>query len=198
MCLLWSTNWVFISQKTTFFKVTAVITSNLTGVKLVTCYWKSVFLFCLLPPGEFGMMVLPLHGPNSLLTWWPLNSVLSSAREWLDNILRFRIFRMRWGQDAGRVTELSVDLFIHLADCLLWLISTLTEQTNKQTNSVALSPRANYTDWATATCRRNLVPTLADRGVSRGQRGGSPTVVNLSFLDRSPWQKWLKIQNSEV
>jgi hypothetical protein len=24
-----------------------------------------------------------------------------------------------------------------------------------------------------------------DRGVSRGQRGGSPTVVNLSFLDRS-------------
>jgi hypothetical protein len=31
----------------------------------------------------------------------------------------------------------------------------------------------------------NLVPTFADRGVSRGQRGGSPTVVNLSFLDRS-------------
>jgi hypothetical protein len=31
---------------------------------------------------------------------------------------------------------------------------------NKQTNSVALSPRANYTDWATATCRRNLMSTL--------------------------------------
>jgi hypothetical protein len=30
MCLLWSTNWVFISQKTTFFIVTAVKTSNLT------------------------------------------------------------------------------------------------------------------------------------------------------------------------
>jgi hypothetical protein len=30
-----------------------------------------------------------------------------------------------------------------------------------------------------------LVPTFVDRGVSRGQRGGSPTVVNLSFLDRS-------------
>jgi hypothetical protein len=28
------------------------------------------------------------------------------------------------------------------------------------------------------------VPTFVDRGVSRGQRGGSPTVVNLSFLDR--------------
>jgi hypothetical protein len=29
-----------------------------------------------------------------------------------------------------------------------------------------------------------LVSTFVDRGVSRGQRGGSPTVVNLSFLDR--------------
>jgi hypothetical protein len=53
-----------------------------------------------------------------------------------------------------------------------------------KTNSVALRPRANYTDWSTATCRRNLVSTFVDRGVSRGQRGGSPTVVNLSFLDR--------------
>jgi hypothetical protein len=61
----------------------------------------------------------------------------------------------------------------------------LTPQTNKQTNSVAFSPRANYTDWSTATCRRNLVSTFVDRGVSRGQRGGSPMVVNLSFLDRS-------------
>jgi hypothetical protein len=56
---------------------------------------------------------------------------------------------------------------------------------DKQTNSVALSSRANYTDWATATCRRNLVPTFVGRGVSRGQRGGSPTAVNLSFLDRN-------------
>jgi hypothetical protein len=55
----------------------------------------------------------------------------------------------------------------------------------KQTNSVALSPQANYTDWMTATCWRNLVPTFVDRGVSRGQHGGSPTVVNLSFIDRS-------------
>jgi hypothetical protein len=58
------------------------------------------------------------------------------------------------------------------------------KQTNKQTNSVSFSPQANYTNWATATCRRNLVPTFADRGVSRGQRGGSPTAVNLSFIDR--------------
>jgi hypothetical protein len=28
------------------------------------------------------------------------------------------------------------------------------------------------------------MPTFVDRGVSRGQRGGSPAVINLSFLDR--------------
>jgi hypothetical protein len=54
----------------------------------------------------------------------------------------------------------------------------------QKTNSVANSTRANYTDWATATCRRNLVPTFVERGVLRGRRGGSPTVVNLSFRDR--------------
>jgi hypothetical protein len=54
-----------------------------------------------------------------------------------------------------------------------------------QTIFMALSPRANYTDWATATCRRNLVPTFLDKGVSRGERGSSPTVVNLNFLDRN-------------
>jgi hypothetical protein len=57
--------------------------------------------------------------------------------------------------------------------------------TNKTKNSVALGEQANYIDWATATFWWNLVPTFADRGVSRGQRGGFPTVVNLSFLDRS-------------
>jgi hypothetical protein len=61
----------------------------------------------------------------------------------------------------------------------------LMKHTNAlKTNSVALSPQANYTDWATATCWRNLVQTFVDRGVSRGQRGGSPTLVNLSFLDQ--------------
>jgi hypothetical protein len=50
---------------------------------------------------------------------------------------------------------------------------------------MAFSPQANYTILATAIFRRNLVPTFVDRGVSRGQRGGYPTVVNLSFLDQS-------------
>jgi hypothetical protein len=56
-----------------------------------------------------------------------------------------------------------------------------------QIYSVALSPQANYIDLATVTCRGSLVPTFVDRGVSRGQRGGSPTIVNLSFLDRSQY-----------
>jgi hypothetical protein len=55
---------------------------------------------------------------------------------------------------------------------------------NKQ-NSVAFSPQANYTDWSLATDRRIIVPTFVDRGVSRVQRSGTPTAVNLSFLDRN-------------
>jgi hypothetical protein len=58
--------------------------------------------------------------------------------------------------------------------------SGLLRRENLKSYSVALSHRANYTDWSTATCRRNLAPTIVDRGVSRGQRGGSPTIVNLS------------------
>jgi hypothetical protein len=54
-----------------------------------------------------------------------------------------------------------------------------------KTNSVALSPQAKYTDWATATFRWNLMPTFADGGLLHGQRGGSPAVVNLCFLNRS-------------
>jgi hypothetical protein len=64
------------------------------------------------------------------------------------------------------------------------LFNIIPSNKNK-TNSVALGPRANYIDWAIATCWRNLVRTFADRWVSRGQRSGSPTVVILSFLDQS-------------
>jgi hypothetical protein len=38
---------------------------------------------------------------------------------------------------------------------------------------------------ATATGRGILVPTFVDGEVSRGQRSGTPTTINLSFLDRS-------------
>jgi hypothetical protein len=56
---------------------------------------------------------------------------------------------------------------------------------------MALSPRANYTDWANVIYRWNLVPTFVDRGVSRGQRDGSPTVVNLSFLS---WSRYFSFK----
>jgi hypothetical protein len=42
--------------------------------------------------------------------------------------------------------------------------------------------QANYTDWSTAASRRILVLTFANRGVSRCQRGGTSTAVNLVFL----------------
>jgi hypothetical protein len=76
-----------------------------------------------------------------------------------------------------------------------------SQWTNNNNSSVALSPRKNYTDWAIATCRRNLVPTFVDRGVSRGQRGGSPTVVNLSFLYRSCYfshSRLIRHENNQV
>jgi hypothetical protein len=67
------------------------------------------------------------------------------------------------------------------------MIRNSEEQTNKQTNSVALSPRANYTDWATATCRRNLVSTFVDRGgcrvVSTVFEIMESTVVKLDVTD---------------
>jgi hypothetical protein len=62
-----------------------------------------------------------------------------------------------------------------------------SEPHKQKKNSVSLSLQANYTDWATATCRRNFLSTFVGRAVSRGQRGGSPTVVNVSFLDRSSY-----------
>jgi hypothetical protein len=68
-----------------------------------------------------------------------------------------------------------VQIFRHVINVLLFF----------QKNSVAFSPQANYTDWATATDRRILLPTFADRGVSRGQRGGTPMVVNFSCINRS-------------
>jgi hypothetical protein len=55
----------------------------------------------------------------------------------------------------------------------VYLKRVLRQITNKQ-NSVAFTPEANYTDSATATCRRNSESTFEDGGVSRGQRSGSP------------------------
>jgi hypothetical protein len=74
---------------------------------------------------------------------------------------------------------------LKMAKCLKHVAHKQTK--TQQTNSVALSLQANYTDWATATCWRNLVKTFADRGVSRSQRGGSSMAINLRFLGWSHW-----------
>jgi hypothetical protein len=60
-----------------------------------------------------------------------------------------------------------------------------------KTNSVAYSPQANYTDWATATVWRILMPTFAGRGVSRGQHCRTPTVINFSVLH---WSRYYFFQ----
>jgi hypothetical protein len=60
-----------------------------------------------------------------------------------------------------------------------------SETKTKQTISEAFNPQAKYADWTTAAGRQILMPTFVNRRVSRGQRGGSHTAVNLSFLDRS-------------
>jgi hypothetical protein len=54
-------------------------------------------------------------------------------------------------------------------------------------NSGAFRPKGNYPDWSVAAGWRILVLTFADRGVSRGQHGGSSATVNLSFLHRSSY-----------
>ena len=49
--------------------------------------------------------------------------------------------------------------------------------TKTKTKLRGLSPHANYTDRAAAAGRRSQCQLLADRGVSRGQRNGSPQPV---------------------
>jgi hypothetical protein len=160
MCLPWGMNWVFISQKTAFFLSTAVNTSDLTP--------------CGRHIPEYSTLHCHFH-----------KKIRGNKIHW--NVLYVYIYIY-----ARIITTFSVlklnrsfeRLFVHVFGSknksYIW-----SRTKNKQTNSVALSPQANYTDWATTNCRRNLVSNFADSVVLRGQRGGSPTVINLSFLDRS-------------
>jgi hypothetical protein len=54
----------------------------------------------------------------------------------------------------------------------------------KKLKTVALRPQANYTDRATAACRRSLCQLLRINGVTWSAQL-IPTAVNLGFLDRS-------------
>jgi hypothetical protein len=59
----------------------------------------------------------------------------------------------------------------------------LSHSTSKQTPWPLVRKRTIPTDRLPRV-DEILMPTFVERGVSRGQHGGSPTVVNLSFLDR--------------
>jgi hypothetical protein len=119
-----------------------------------------------------GVRGLHVFAPGSCLysdltlCYWPHWTQLASVLCCIDGVCKTNSSGMFMPRDIK--PELKMYFWLH-----------------RKTNSVAISLQVNYTDWATATCWRNLVPTLVDRGVSRGQRGGSPTVINLSFLDRS-------------
>jgi hypothetical protein len=74
------------------------------------------------------------------------------------------------------MSSIVLSQFLFVANEMLYenIYEPQSEYLANKTNSVALSLQENYIDWAAATCRRNVVPTFVDRGVSRGQRGGSP------------------------
>jgi hypothetical protein len=110
----------------------------------------------------------------------PEEGILNSHRR--EN-LKYYITLTCWALQQKRdVFPVRCELFFISQKTTIFIINKI--------NSVAFSPQANYTDGATATYRRILVPTFVDRGVSRGLHGGSPTVVNLSFLDRLHNQHW--------
>jgi hypothetical protein len=72
-----------------------------------------------------------------------------------------------------------------VANRFLLALNILFTKTNKQRNKLRGLSASELYRLTIANCWQNLLPTFADRGVSRGQRGGSPTVINLSFLDRN-------------
>jgi hypothetical protein len=65
-----------------------------------------------------------------------------------------------------------------------WTVSHHPKTNKKKTNSIVLSPRANYTDRATAACRRKWLPTFAVRGC-HVVSVTDPYGCILGFVDRS-------------
>ena len=70
------------------------------------------------------------------------------------------------------------------APCINNIRHFIVQQMHKQKTPWPLSASELYRESSRRRSAK-LVPTFADRGVSRGRRNGSPTAVNLCFLDRS-------------
>jgi hypothetical protein len=142
-------------------------------------------------PTDFGHIIsTPLTGERMKFVHVHLGTIWIHSVNLCDKYcmytLKRKIFQATWPSSAvlfwlrlycGPATHLNS------LSCTIKTMEVYKKQ--NKTNSVALSPQVNYTDWVTATCRWNLVLTFADRDVSRGQWGGSPMVINLSLLDRS-------------
>jgi hypothetical protein len=118
---------------------------------------------------------------RALISWQhydPISWLWSSSMNHYSTLVRVSVVSARNPPSHKAVQD-------HINRALQWPQNSNMRNMTWIQNSMALSPQANHTDWSTATCRRNLVPTFVDRGVSCGQRGGSPMVIILSFLDRS-------------
>jgi hypothetical protein len=74
--------------------------------------------------------------------------------------------------------------FLVIKNCGRWIFLLFAGNViGKHENKLCdfLSTQTNYADWATATFRRILVATFADRGVSRDQNGGLLRLLNTIF-----------------
>jgi hypothetical protein len=93
-----------------------------------------------------------------------------------------------WGQEGREVWWLSHGLLLIWTSTIRIAIQMFMKGQGKvvvehqPTKSVALGPQANYTDWATTTCRRNLVSTFVD---TWGVEWSAQRIPHLSFLDHS-------------
>jgi hypothetical protein len=84
------------------------------------------------------------------------------------------IFSINMLRDLRTCVIKAASHMLYNPEYLFPVFNMLKDYIHKKENSVAFSMQANYTDSATATGRRILVPTLADKEVSRGQRDAEP------------------------
>jgi hypothetical protein len=86
MCLLWDTNWGFMSQKTTFFIVTAVKISNLTSISWFHInpqgQWRDVnlLLFVLNKPLIFSCSEWTFQKYTNVLHYGMSRAIINASR----------------------------------------------------------------------------------------------------------------------
>jgi len=122
-----------------------------------------------------------LYDPHNTETSFPISFNMSLQRKqcimWDGNCSSAPIYNSDKRQSTKKNSMCSCRVSVHtrvITRAVLYIrIATFTISA-KLTKFRGLSPHANYTDRAAAALSAKLVPTFADRGVSRGQRNGSP------------------------